>query len=128
MSDYLIKGGKRLKGSIAVNPSKNGAIAVLVASLLNEKPTIIKNLPKIEEIFRLIEVLKSIGVAVEWFDKNNDFGGHNIKITPPKTIEKIFPHLFLKMFYIKKPNQKFPKFLHNISIISKNSNNSLWIT
>ncbi len=86
MSDYLIKGGKRLKGSIAVNPSKNGAIAVLVASLLNEKPTIIKNLPKIEEIFRLIEVLKSIGVAVEWFDKNNDFGGHNIKITPPKKI------------------------------------------
>lgn len=86
MADYLIKGGKRLRGTITVNPSKNGAVAVLVASILNEKPTIIKNLPKIEEVFRLIEVLKSIGVEVEWLNKNNNFGGHNIKIIPPKKI------------------------------------------
>ncbi len=88
MSDYLVDGGKLLKGSIVVNPSKNGAVAVLVASLLNKKKTIIENLPKIEEVFRIIEVLKSVGVEVNWLDKKHSkYGGHIVEIIPPKKIK-----------------------------------------
>jgi len=84
MAKYIIYGGKKLKGEITVNPSKNGALAVLIASLLNEKITVIKNLPRIEEVFRVIEVLRSIGVKTEW--NKNIF-----KIIPPKkfTLSKI---------------------------------------
>lgn len=77
MNSYIIHGGKKLKGMIVVNPSKNSATAILVASLLNEKKTTIANLPKIEEVFRLIEVLESIGVKARW-------QGRALEIIPPK--------------------------------------------
>lgn len=79
-NSYVINGGKKLKGSVVVNSSKNSAVAILIAALLNKKKTIIKNLPKIEEVFRIIEVLKSVGVGVKWK------GGHAVEITPPLKI------------------------------------------
>jgi UDP-N-acetylglucosamine 1-carboxyvinyltransferase len=82
--NFRIEGGHKLKGTIKVRTSKNGAVGVLCASLLNKGTTIIKNAPNIEEVYRIIEVLESIGVNVEW--KEND-----LVIAPPKKIliEKI---------------------------------------
>lgn len=73
-----IHGGYKLSGTIETNTSKNGAVGLLCASLLNKGKTTLKHMPKIEEVYRLIEVLESIGVKVEW--KESD-----ITITPPKT-------------------------------------------
>lgn len=75
---YQVNGGKKLKGSITTNTSKNGAVALLFASLLNRGTTTLKNVPHIEEVHRIIEVLSSIGVSVKWDNKD-------IVITPPKT-------------------------------------------
>jgi len=61
-----IEGGRKLHGSITTNSSKNGAVALLVASLLNRGTTRLKNVPKIEEVKRVIEVLESIGVSTRW--------------------------------------------------------------
>lgn len=66
MNTYIIQGGKKLKGEVVVNPSKNSAVAILAASLLNKKRTIIPNLPRIEEVFRIIEVLESLGAKIHW--------------------------------------------------------------
>ncbi len=71
-----INGGHELTGSIQTNTSKNGAVGLLCASLLNKGTTTLKQVPKIEEVYRLIEVLESINVKVEW--NNSD-----ITITPP---------------------------------------------
>lgn len=71
-----IEGGKKLSGSITTNTSKNGAVALLSASLLNKNITVLKNIPRIEEVYRIIEVLQSIGVSVIW--KDND-----VEIKPP---------------------------------------------
>lgn len=79
-NSYVINGGKKLKGSIVVNPSKNSAVAVLIASLLNDGRTNIKNVPKIEEVFRIIEIISSIGAKVKWKR------GHEVEIIPPKKI------------------------------------------
>lgn len=75
-----IDGGKKLSGSIQTNTSKNAAVALLCASLLNKGQTTLKNVPKIEEVKRISEVLASIGVSV----KRN---GNDIIITPPKKID-----------------------------------------
>lgn len=75
-----INGGKKLKGTIETNTSKNGAVALLCASLLNKKKTTLRRMPKIEEVHRLIEVLESIGVKVEW--ERSD-----LTITPPKKFD-----------------------------------------
>ncbi len=72
-----IEGGQELKGEITLKTSKNAAVAILCASLLNKGTTKLKRVPRIEEVNRIIEVLKSIGVAVRWLP-NND-----LEIKPP---------------------------------------------
>jgi UDP-N-acetylglucosamine 1-carboxyvinyltransferase len=78
-NDFEIAGGKKLSGKIATNTSKNGAVALLAASLLNKKPTTLHGIPNIEEVYRLIEILQSIGVRAEWENQ------HTLIITPPDT-------------------------------------------
>lgn len=75
-----VEGGHKLKGEIAVKTSKNGALGILAASLLNHNKTIIKNVPKIEEVSRMIEVFESIGVLVKW-------NGNDLEIKPPKKFD-----------------------------------------
>lgn len=69
MAYFEIKGGKRLKGSIQVRGSKNAATPILAASLLTQDPVIVDNLPLIEDVFRMLEILESLGTKVEWLDK-----------------------------------------------------------
>jgi len=78
MPNFIIQGGRKLKGSIAINTSKNAAVALMNAALLNRSTTRLMKVPKIEEVNRIIEVLESIGVSVKWF------GGKNLEIKPPK--------------------------------------------
>lgn len=80
-----VEGGRKLKGSVEVKVSKNGTVGLLCAALLNKGTTTLRKAPKIEEVFRLIEVLTSIGVRVEWLDDGSLF------IDPPKKLrlEKI---------------------------------------
>ncbi len=72
-----ITGENTLSGSIVTNTSKNGAVGLLCASLLNKGTTTLHKMPRIEEVYRLIEVLESIDVKIEW-------NGTVMTITPPK--------------------------------------------
>jgi UDP-N-acetylglucosamine 1-carboxyvinyltransferase len=65
MEYFKIMGGKKLSGEAIVNSSKNAAVAVLLGSLVNRGKTTLKNVPQIEEINRLLEVMESIGVRIE---------------------------------------------------------------
>ncbi|HSW85393.1 MAG TPA: UDP-N-acetylglucosamine 1-carboxyvinyltransferase [Candidatus Saccharimonadales bacterium] len=66
-----IEGGHKLSGDITLKTSKNAAVALLCASLLNFGVTKFKSFPRIEEVYRIIEVLESIGVQVKWLPDNN---------------------------------------------------------
>jgi UDP-N-acetylglucosamine 1-carboxyvinyltransferase len=76
--DFQVTGGKKLHGSIETNFSKNGSVGLLCASLLNSGTTTLHGIARIEEVYRVIEILDSIGVKVKWLDN------HTVKITPPK--------------------------------------------
>lgn len=65
-----IEGKTELKGDITLKKSKNSAVAILCASLLNYGTTRLKSVPKIEEVHRIIEVLESIGVKIKWIDSD----------------------------------------------------------
>lgn len=69
---YAIQGGKELSGEITVNTSKNAAVALLCASLLNTGKTVLHRIARIEEVFRIIEVLESIGVKCRWINRRRD--------------------------------------------------------
>jgi UDP-N-acetylglucosamine 1-carboxyvinyltransferase len=77
--NFVIEGGKKLSGRVETSRSKNGAVALLAASLLNKGKTVLERMPKIEEVNRLIEVLRSIGVSVEW-------DGSSVTIVPPEKL------------------------------------------
>ena len=70
--DFRINGGKKLSGEIEVKTSKNASVGILCASLLNHGTTTIRRVARIEEVFRIIEVLQSIGVKVRWLNDKND--------------------------------------------------------
>ena len=72
-----------MHGSIEINTSKNAAVGLLCAALLNEQKTTLVHLAHIEEVYRIIEVLESIGVRTEWI--NN---GRDLEIIPPKKLEE----------------------------------------
>ncbi|MDE2021693.1 MAG: UDP-N-acetylglucosamine 1-carboxyvinyltransferase [Patescibacteria group bacterium] len=78
--NFVIEGGRPLSGSVETSRSKNGAVALLAASLLNRGRTTLHQMPKIEDVNRLIEVLRSIGVEVEW-------RGSSLIIVPPEKID-----------------------------------------
>lgn len=75
-----IEGGQKLAGNITTNTSKNAAVALLCASVLNQGQTTLKNVPKIEEVARIIEVLVSIGVQVNRH-------GNDVIIKPPAKLK-----------------------------------------
>lgn len=69
---FRIRGGKELSGEITINTSKNAAVGLLCASLLNEGKTVLHRVARIEEVFRIIEVLESIGVKCHWQNRHRD--------------------------------------------------------
>src|SRR5690349_20078089 len=75
-----IEGGHELSGEITLKNSKNAAVGLLCASLLNLGVTRFTAFPKIEEVYRIIEVLQSIGVRVKWI-------GNDLEIKRPRELK-----------------------------------------
>lgn len=69
MEYFEIIGQKRLKGSIDVRGSKNAATPILAATLLTKDECVISNLPLIEDVFRMVEILESMGAKIGWIGK-----------------------------------------------------------
>lgn len=78
-----VVGGRRLSGSIDVKTSKNACVALLCASLLNRGRTVLRRVARIEEVYRLLEVLNSIGVRTRWINDGVDL--EIVPLLPPST-------------------------------------------
>lgn len=79
--NFRIEGGGKLSGDITIKTSKNAAVGLLCASLLNRGTTTLRSVARIEEVNRIIEVLNSIGVKTRWFNEND------LEITPPARLK-----------------------------------------
>jgi UDP-N-acetylglucosamine 1-carboxyvinyltransferase len=79
--NFRVEGGRKLSGSIETRTSKNAAVSLLCASLLNRGTTTLRRVARIEEVNRLLEVLNSIGVKTRWF------GDNDLEITPPAKLD-----------------------------------------
>ena len=64
MSHLIINGGKKLKGSLTTHSAKNSAVAILCASLMVKGKVKLVDMPEIEEVNRICELLESIGVKI----------------------------------------------------------------
>lgn len=75
--NFKVHGGRKLSGEIEVKTSKNAAVGLLCAALLNKGKTTLRRVARIEEVNRIIEVLESIGVKTKWLEHND------LEIVPP---------------------------------------------
>ena len=73
MDKIKIKGGANLFGSINIPGSKNAALPVMVSCLLSEENLNLHNLPKLQDIDSMINLLKSFGVTANQKKKYTNF-------------------------------------------------------
>lgn len=68
MEVFEIEGGKPLSGEVVVCGSKNATTPILAATLLTTETCVLRNIPRIEDVFRMLEILEGIGAEVVWRD------------------------------------------------------------
>lgn len=71
MSRLRIQGGHKLNGHLRVSGMKNAATPILAAALLTDETCTLHEVPRIRDVERMLDILRSLGVAVEWTGKND---------------------------------------------------------
>lgn len=66
MEIYEIRGGVPLKGTVPISGSKNGALALMAGALLINGEVVLHNVPRIEDVETMMELLADLGVRFEW--------------------------------------------------------------
>jgi UDP-N-acetylglucosamine 1-carboxyvinyltransferase len=89
---YIIEGGFPLKGRITASGNKNSALPCLAATLLTDQPVVLRNLPDIEDVRVMIEILTTLGSRVQKTG-HNEYRLQTLDILR----EEIPPHLSQKI-------------------------------
>lgn len=89
MQQFLVTGGKALKGDVTISGAKNAALPILFASLLSAKPTTITNVPKLKDIETTLKLLQLFGAKVnaEQNQVQIDAGGVNNQFAPYELVK-----------------------------------------
>jgi hypothetical protein len=66
MQKLLIKGGKKLSGEVVISGSKNASLPIVISSLLFDDSVQFENVPKVKDIYTLINLIKVLGREVEF--------------------------------------------------------------
>ena len=61
MSEYIIKGGNKLEGEVSISGSKNAALPIIAATILNGGKTTLYNVPNIHDTQMMFEILRKLG-------------------------------------------------------------------
>jgi UDP-N-acetylglucosamine 1-carboxyvinyltransferase len=84
MGKFVINGGNRLNGSIAVSSAKNSVLALMVAAALGNEDVCINAIPQINDVHIIAEILESLGVRVRFVGQGLVINGAGIsKYQPP---------------------------------------------
>ena len=89
----LITGGNPLEGEVQVSGGKNTAVAVIPASLLCDEPCVIENLPDIEDVRALVDILRELGAKV-------DYEPGTLRVDPRRSDGRTSSHLFRRCAFM----------------------------
>lgn len=110
MQKFIINGGKRLEGTIDVRGSKNAATPILSACLLTQEECIIDNIPVISDVLKMIEILQSMGVEVEWLGEHKIRVKAGSNVDPDKMDFSIVGHMRSSILLLGSLLARFKKF------------------
>ncbi|WP_045233661.1 UDP-N-acetylglucosamine 1-carboxyvinyltransferase [Deinococcus pimensis] len=82
----IIHGGQPLRGTLAVQPSKNAALPIIVASLLTSEPVTLHGIPRLRDIHTLLDILSHLGTRADWV------GAHSLRLHTPELTTTVTPH------------------------------------
>ena len=91
MQKLIIKGKKTLSGSINISGSKNATLPILAAAVLTDKLVTLKNIPMVQDVYTMINLLKFIGLDIEISKKTN-----TLNISNNKKLKTVAPYNLLK--------------------------------
>jgi UDP-N-acetylglucosamine 1-carboxyvinyltransferase len=67
---FIVEGGRRLEGTIRPGGNKNAALPILAACLLTDEAVVLRNLPDIQDVRVMLQILEGIGATVEHLEQN----------------------------------------------------------
>lgn len=98
MHTYVVDGSFPIKGTVTASGNKNAALPCIAAALLTEEEVILRNIPNIEDVHVLMDILRSLGAVVEhpepgtWRVKASSITTHEI---PPQLARKVRASILL---------------------------------
>ncbi|AHC13517.1 UDP-N-acetylglucosamine 1-carboxyvinyltransferase [Salinispira pacifica] len=99
MHQYRIEGGYPLKGTIKASGNKNAALPCITAAILSEEEVVLKNIPLIEDVYVLFDILRELGGSVQETGNRGEFkitmGSINTHDVPPELAKKIRASILL---------------------------------
>ena len=91
MQKLILKGKKKLSGSINISGSKNATLPILASTILSDKPITLKNVPFVQDVYTMINLLKYIGLDIKFNKKKK-----TLKIINNKKLKTAAPYNLLK--------------------------------
>lgn len=89
MKKLLIRGGKKLEGTIDIAGAKNAALPLMVASILTEDGLTLTNVPQVSDIATMANLLENLGVEISFDGSDPDFGEQGrVMVLNAKNISK----------------------------------------
>jgi UDP-N-acetylglucosamine 1-carboxyvinyltransferase len=70
MKYFRVYGPAYLEGEVQVQGAKNAVLPIMSAIMLHDQPVLLKNVPRVQDVFTMIELLKLLGARVEWKGNN----------------------------------------------------------
>lgn len=92
MDRIHIRGGARLNGEIPISGAKNAAVALVTASLLTDEPLTFTNVPAVRDVFVMFDLLRHLGVAVDWTPSPGVGQGGRLKLTAARIADTTAPY------------------------------------
>ena len=66
MDSIRVQGGTSLQGKVRIQGSKNAALPILAAAMMTRKTVILENVPKISDVYGMIQIMETLGCDVKW--------------------------------------------------------------
>jgi UDP-N-acetylglucosamine 1-carboxyvinyltransferase len=89
MDKFLIKGQKKLSGSIGVSTAKNATLPIMAATLLTEQPCVIRHVPLVHDVRTMMKLLQMLG-------KQATLDGDTLKLSDGKKLNPEAPYEIVK--------------------------------
>lgn len=107
MSEYIINGGNKVEGEVRISGSKNAALPIIAATILNSGETTLYNVPNIHDTQMMFEILKKLGGKVK--KKNNKIIINTSNVNKYEIPEELMRQMRSSVIFARKSYWKIQK-------------------